>query len=508
MRILKKLILLIFSVMLFSCKENKHATLFTLLSPSQSNIHFSNLLTESEENNILTYEYFYNGGGVAAGDFNNDGLTDLFFTGNMVDNKIYINKGKLTFDDISEKAKIAGRKDGWKTGVSLVDINADGWLDIYVCYSGNLSPEKRKNQLFINNKDLTFTERAEEYNLADDGYSTQAAFIDYDKDGDLDCFIINHNLRNYERNPDASVMRVKRDDYAGDKLFKNDNGKFKEITLDAGIKSNAIGFGLGIVVSDINLDGFPDIYVCNDYVEDDYLYINNQNGTFSDKSHELLNHTSHLAMGLDIADYNNDGLPDIFTLDMLPDENERQKKLAFPDNWNVYQAQLKNGFNHQNMRNMLQLNNGDGTFSEIGQLAGISNTDWSWAGLVADFDNDGFKDFFVTNGEVKDYTDLDFIKYYEQEEEKENFSNSKKALLEHLKNMPSSKTHNYIFKNNGDLTFTNKVNDWGFSDITVANGAVYADLDNDGDLEIITNNNNSPARIYKIIPAKNIIAIS
>jgi len=492
-----KLLAFLFLIVLVSCQKKKQETLFELLGPSQTGVDFKNLLTETEENNILTYEYFYNGGGVAGGDFNNDGLIDLIFTGNMVENKIYLNKGNLKFEDISEKAKIGGRKDGWKTGVSLVDINADGWLDIYVCYSGNLSPEKRKNQLFINNKNLTFTEKAEEFGLADQGYSTQAAFLDFDKDGDLDCFIINHNLRNYEKNPDASIMRAKRDDYAGDKLFKNENGKFTEVTLQVGIKSNAIGFGLGVVVADVNLDGFPDIYVCNDYVEDDYLYINNKNGTFSDKSHEILDHTSHLAMGLDIADYNNDSLPDIFTLDMLPQENIRQKKLAFPDNWNVYQAQLKNGFNHQNMRNMLQVNNGDGTFSEIGQLAGISNTDWSWAGLLADFDNDGYKDFFLTNGEVKDYTDLDFIKYYDEEEESESKGKSKKALLEHLKNMPASKTHNYIFKNNGDLTFTNKVNDWGFEKLTVANGAIYADLDNDGDLEIITNNNNDVAHIYK-----------
>jgi enediyne biosynthesis protein E4 len=495
--------------LLSSCK--KEQKLFSVLSSENSNIDFSNLLTETETDNILAYEYFYNGGGVASGDFNNDGLIDLYFTGNQVDNELYLNKGDLTFEKITTKAGVAGRKGDWKTGVSIIDINADGWQDIYVCYSGNKEPSHRKNQLFINNHNLTFSEKAEEYGLADMGYSTQAAWLDYDGDGDLDMYLLNHNLRGYQRK-EAADVRNERDEFAGDKLFRNESslipiggegkdikGKihFTDVSEEAGISGNAMSFGLGVSVSDVNNDNLPDIYVTNDYVEEDYLYINQGNGKFKNSIKEQTGHTSRFAMGVDIADFNNDGLQDIFTLDMLPEDNFRQKKLIFPDNWNIYQAELDNNFHHQNMRNMLQLNNGDNTFSEIGQIAGVSNTDWSWAGLFADFDNDGFKDLFVSNGLGRDYTDADFVKYYSDEQSKEATGQAKKSFLEHLKQMPSSKTHQYIFKNNHDLTFSDKSKDWGFDEPTVANGAVYADLDNDGDLEIITNNINETAKIYK-----------
>jgi hypothetical protein len=475
-----------------SCKNEK--PLFEKIEADKSGIQFANIVTESEQENILNYEYFYNGGGVASGDFNNDGFVDLYFTGSQVDNKLYLNKGtNLQFEDITEKAGVAGRKGAWKTGVSIVDINADGWLDIYVCYSGLRDSTLRKNQLFINNQNLTFSDKAAEYGLDDSGYSTQAAFFDYDLDGDLDCFLVNHNLAGYQRK-EASVMRNAYDYNAGDKLFRNEgNNRFTDISKESGIKSNPLGFGLGVMISDINQDGYPDIYVTNDYVEDDYLYINQQGKTFKDELRERIAHTSYSSMGIDIADINNDGLSDIFTLDMLPEDNARQKLLLWADNWNTYQAQLQNGFWHANMRNMLQVNNGNGKFSEIGQLSGVSNTDWSWGTLLADFDMDGYKDIFVTNGIGKDYTNADFIKYYNDEEA----NGSRKPFLEHLKQMPTSQTKNYIFKNNTNLTFTNTQKDWGFDQATVASGCVYADLDNDGDLELITNNLNEPSRIYK-----------
>lgn len=477
---------------LVSCKNDK--PLFEKLEADKSGIQFANIVTESEQENILNYEYFYNGGGVASGDFNNDGFVDLYFTGSQVDNKLYLNKGaNLQFEDITEKAGVAGRKGAWKTGVSVVDINADGWLDIYVCYSGLRDSTLRKNQLFINNQNLTFSDKAAEYGLDDSGYSTQAAFFDYDLDGDLDCFLVNHNLAGYQRK-EASVMRNAYDYNAGDKLFRNEgNNRFTDISKESGIKSNPLGFGLGVMISDINQDGYPDIYVTNDYVEDDYLYINQQGKAFKDELRERIAHTSYSSMGIDIADINNDGLSDIFTLDMLPEDNARQKLLLWADNWNTYQAQLQNGFWHANMRNMLQVNNGNGGFSEIGQLAGVSNTDWSWGTLLADFDMDGYKDIFVTNGIGKDYTNADFIKYYNDEEA----NGSRKPFLEHLKQMPTSQTKNYIFKNNANLTFTNAQKDWGFDQATVASGCVYADLDNDGDLELVTNNLNEPSRIYK-----------
>ncbi len=485
-----------FLLLMISCQKEK--TLFQKISPEESGITFTNQVTESEKENILNYEYFYNGGGVASGDFNNDGLVDLYFTGNQVDNKLYLNKGALHFEDITEKSGTAGRKDGWKTGVSVVDINADGWLDIYLCYSGLRDSTLRKNQLFINNHNLTFSEKAAEYGLDDSGYSTQATFLDYDLDGDLDCFLVNHNLAGYQRK-EASVMRNAYDYNAGDKLFRNNgNQRFTDISKEAGIKSNPLGFGLGVMVSDVNKDGYPDIYVTNDYVEDDYLYINQKNGTYRDELRERISHTSYSSMGVDIADLNNDGLSDIFTLDMLPESNSRQKLLLWADNWNVYQAQLQNGFWHANMHNMLQMNQGNGGFSEIGQLSGVSNTDWSWGTLLADFDMDGNKDIFVSNGIGRDYTNADFIKYFNDEES----TGSQKPLLEQVKLMPTSQTKNYIFKNNRDSNnatpqFTNEQKNWGFDEPTVASGCVYVDLDNDGDLEIVTNNLNEPSRIYQ-----------
>lgn len=467
---------------------------FTLLPSAQTNVAFVNKLTESESANVLAYEYFYNGGGVAAGDLNNDGLPDLYFTGNMVPDRLYVNQGNLQFKDVTAKSGL-NQKKGWKTGVTLVDINQDGWLDIYVCYSGNGAPATRRNQLYVNNQNLTFTEKAAAYGLDLPTHSTQVAFFDYDKDGDLDCYSLNHNIKDFKRF-DAAAVKAMRDADAGDRLLRNDNNKFTDVSAEAGIKGNPIGFGLGVAIADVNLDGWPDIYVSNDYIEQDYFYLNNGNGTFTDQLEQAVGHTSQFSMGNEIADINNDGLPDIFTLDMLPADNHRQKLLYGPENYETYQNMLQNGFYHQIMRNMLQLNNGDGTFSEIGQLAGMSNTDWSWAPLVADFDNDGWKDLFVTNGYLRDYTNLDFMKYYADQRMKEAQS-SPTALMDILKNMPATATQNYIFRNNGRLNFQNKVKEWGFGQALLSSGAVYADLDQDGDLEIITNNINQEAAIYR-----------
>lgn len=521
-RLLPKFLIIFLSIVFISCKSK--TPLFVVLKADKTNIKFENKLTETEQLNILSYEYFYNGGGVAAGDFNNDGLTDLYFSGNQVPNKLYLNEGDLKFSEIN--GNVEG-KNSWKTGVAVVDINNDGWLDIYQCYSGIGSDESRKNQLFINQgsngKEWSgkFVEEAEKYGIADSGYSTHATFFDYDSDGDLDLFVLNHNLKNYQRK-EAAVMKSSIDHLAGDRLYRNDNQHFIDVTLQAGIKSNPLGFGLGVVVSDFNQDNYPDLYVANDYVEEDYLYINNGNGTFDEVGKKAIGHFSYSSMGVDAADVNNDGLTDIFTADMLPEDNARQKLLAFPDNWNVQKSMLENGFHWQNMRNMLQINQGAISnnrpkasnkmasstsknsksssipyFSEVGQLAGIAATDWSWSPLFADFDNDGFKDLFVSNGFVRDLTDLDFVKYYLDQDTKSNQKQTTVSLLEMVSKMPSTPTHHFIFKNNGNLTFTNQVKEWGFEENTIACGSIYADLDNDGDLEIITNNTNSTVSIYK-----------
>lgn len=457
--------------------------LFESLTPEQTGVTFANTLTESEQANILAYEYFYNGGGVAAGDFNNDGLIDLFFTGNQVENKCYLNRGDgkggpISFEDITAHAGLAGRPNSWKTGAAVADVNADGWLDLYVCYSGNGTPESRRNQLFLNQGTTEkegkpkFVEAAEAYGLADVGYSTHATFFDYDSDGDLDLFVLNHNLKGYQRK-EAAEMKSSVDPYAGDRLYRNDskvavgssssNGQtgysqrlptataychFTDVTQQAGIRSNPLGFGLGVTVADFNGDNRPDLYVANDYVEEDYLYLNNGNGTFAERGKEAMGHFSYSAMGVDAADINNDAHPDLFTCDMLPEDNRRQKLLAFPDNWNVQQSMLENGFHWQNMRNMLQINSpppsggGGGLFfSELGQLAGVSRTDWSWGPLFADFDNDGQKDLFVTNGFVRDLTDLDFVKFQSDQA-------AGLPLLEQLKRMPSTPTHHYRVRQN------------------------------------------------------------
>jgi enediyne biosynthesis protein E4 len=470
-------------------------TLFTLLNDKQTGITFSNEIKETEELNVLSYEYFYNGGGVGTGDINNDGLIDLFFTANMKPSKLFLNLGNLKFKDITKQSQIKST-DGWRTGVTMVDVNADGFLDIHVCYSGNGDTQSRRNKLYINNHDLTFTESANAFGLDDPGYSTQAAFFDYDMDGDLDMYLLNHNVKDYKE-IELEYLKTTYDSLAGDRLYRNDNMHFVDVTKESGITGNPISFGLGIAVADLNNDEWPDLYISNDYQENDYYYLNNQDGTFSEKSKEAFGHLSYFSMGNDVADINNDGLLDVFTLDMLPEDNKRQKLLKENENYEVYRKAVSNGFHHQYMRNMLHLNNGDGTFSEIGQLSGISNTDWSWSSLFADFDNDGFKDLIVTNGYLRDYTNKDFLKYWGNYIVQKAAKMEPTSLMEIIAGMPSTKIKNYVFKNNGDLTFSKQTDEWGFGQSVISSGAAFADLDNDGDLEVIVNNVNEKAFIYR-----------
>jgi len=484
--------------------------MFALLPPEQTGITFNNTLDEGLNMNLLMYEYFYNGGGVAVGDVNGDGLQDIYFSGNTVINKLYLNKGNMQFADITDQAGVTGRPGPWKTGVTMADVNGDGKLDMYVCYSGKLRTEKRVNQLFINQGSDTggiphFAEQAAQYGLADSSFSTQAYFFDYDRDSDLDMLLLNHNPSSLPVLDSASTAAElqQADPYIGTKLYRNDNNNFKNVTAASGISSTSLTYGLGAGVADLNNDGWPDMYICDDYSVPDYLYINNKNGTFTDVKKTALGHTTHFGMGNDVADINNDGLPDILSLDMLPEDNHRQKMLMAPDNYEKYDLMLASGFYYQYMRNMLQLNNGNGTFSEIGQLAGISNTDWSWAALLADYDNDGWKDLFVTNGFTRDYTNMDFLKYMNDYIQNNSGDIRRQNVLDLVQKMPSSDVVNYMFKNNGNLTFSNVSNSWGFSLPSNSNGAVYADLDNDGALDLIVNNINKPAFIYHNLATKN-----
>lgn len=487
-------------IALTSCIQDHQPSQFTALNSDQTGISFVNSNTETEADNILTFEYFYNGGGVAVGDINNDGLADIYFSSNQGQNKLYRNKGYLKFEDISESAGVTSSK-GWKTGISMVDINNDGWLDLYVCRSKESDPQNRKNQLYINNGDETFTERAQEFGLDDDSYSTHAAFFDFDNDGDLDAFLLNHSLLQisnaYKINESKSNELYEPEAFVSNKLLINTNGKFVDASETLGLNSNPSNFGLGICLSDINNDGFTDIYTSCDYTGSDKLWLNKKGKSVQDATDSLLSHLSLFSMGVDIADVNSDGYADILTLDMLPPDNTRQKQLFVPDRYEVFQNMVSSGLHYQYMRNMLHLNNGDGSFSEIGQLAGLSSTDWSWAPLIADFDNDGLQDVFVSNSFKRDFTNNDFLKYRADQQLKNQGMVNHSLYSALIKNLPTHTFHNYIFKNNDNLVFSDKSYDWGFEQSSTTNGVAYADLDNDGDLDLIANNLNQNAIVYQ-----------
>jgi len=472
-------------------------TLFRKMPASRTKIDFANNLAYDEQFNIFTYRNFYNGGGVAIGDINNDGLPDIFFTANMLPNRLYLNKGNFQFEDITEKSKIV-KHSKWSTGVSMADVNGDGLLDIYVCNSGDVKGDNKLNELYINNGDLTFTERAREFGLADPGYSTHAAFFDYDHDGDLDCFLLNNSFKAISNFNLQQNDRNKRDSLGGQKLFRNDNNHFVDVSAQAGIYGSIIGFGLGVTVSDVNKDGWMDIYVSNDFFERDYLYINNRNGTFSEVLENEMQSISNASMGADMADINNDGYADLFVTEMLPDSLSRIKVNTTFENWDKYQLDLRYDYWHQFTRNMLQLNNHDNTFSEIGRLSGICATDWSWGALITDLDNDGKKDIFVANGIYQDLTNQDYVQYISNREVMTSFVNSKdKSFKKLIDMMPSHALSNYAFHNNGDLTFTNQAQEWGLGEPGFSNGSAYGDLDNDGDLDLVVNNVNMPAFVYR-----------
>jgi hypothetical protein len=493
--------LLCSAVLIAGCKHDattsSSPTLFEEIAPQQSGVTFTNTVRQEGDNHVLNYPYFFNGGGVAVGDLNNDGLPDLYFSGNQVANTLYLNKGKFTFEDITTKAGVAVPQ-GWKTGVTLADVNQDGWLDIYVCRSARMDSTQRKNLLFINNHDLTFTEQAAQYGIADDSYSTQAAFFDYDKDGDPDLFVLNHSIPKYGGFSKllASLKHQKGDKF-GSRLYRNDGGKFTDVSERAGLINNVLSFGLGLAITDFNNDGWSDLYISNDFNEEDYLYINQRNGTFKNTITTATGHVSLFSMGSDAADINNDGLTDLITLDMLPESNERIKLSSGDDNYDKYNLLLEAGFHDQTMRNMLQINNGDGTFSEVGQLAGVSNTDWSWAALFNDFDGDGWKDLYITNGYEKDYTNMQFLKFTVDEQVKARTTGTAPNLQLILDQMPAIQVGNCVFKNNGNLTFTKMNTPWGVTRLYKSNGAAYADLDNDGDPDLVVNTLNEPAVLYR-----------
>ena len=485
-------------------KNEETSSLFSLMDSTQTNISFKNSIKNEEDFNIFVYRNFYNGGGVAIGDINNDGLPDIYLTANRKKNKLFLNKGDFTFEDISAEAGVQGSK-AWSTGVVFVDINADNLLDIYVCNAGNIKGDDQKNELFINNGDLTFTENAEAYNLADSGFTTHAAFFDYDRDGDLDVYMLNNSFipvasLGYENKRD-----IRAEDWnvideikgGGDKLLRNNNGIFEDVSEEAHIYGSLIGFGLGVTVGDINQDLYPDIYVSNDFFEHDYLYINNQDGTFTESIKDWTNHLSLFSMGADMADINNDGKSEIFVTDMLPEGDERLKTTTTFETFDTHLRKLSNDYYYQFMQNTLQLNLGN-SFSEIAHYSGISKTDWSWGALLFDMDNDGFRDIYVCNGIYHDLTNQDFIDFFEDVTRQQTAVYGNKEQKEAVINaMPSVPVSNFTFKNNKDLTFSNVSKEWGLNTPSFSNGAAYGDLDNDGDLDLVVNNVNQELFVYK-----------
>ena len=481
-------------LLLFGCHSNE-GELFNNPTAGETGLSFENTLVETDDLNILDYLYFYNGGGVAVGDINNDGLTDIYFSGNMVRNKLYLNKGALKFEDITEQADVGGNS-SWNTGSIMGDVNGDGLLDIYVCAVVGINGFDGYNELFINKGDMTFVESAEEYGLDFDSFSSSAAFLDYDLDGDLDIYLLNHAVHTQESFGKAD-LRLKRNYQTGDKLLRNDNGKFVDISEEAGIYGGVNGYGLGIAVSDFNQDGYPDIYVGNDFHEDDYFYVNNGDGTFTEGIKKYFGHTTRFSMGNDIADINHDGWPDILSLDMLPEDETVLKSSEGDDNIQTQKLRTeKFGYHYQFTRNMLHLNRPGSSFAEIALYSGIAATDWSWSGLFGDFDQDGEQDLFISNGIPKRPNDLDFINFASNDQIKKKINNTKLVDQQALNMMPSGNAHNYVFKGTSDLIFEDKSGSWIVNDTVISGATAIADFDNDGDLDLVTNNINSPASLY------------
>ena len=462
---------------------------FELLTPEQTGIDFKNTIQETATKNHLYYSQIYNGAGVAIGDINNDGLDDIFFCGNQVADRLYLNKGNFQFKNITKSSKVS-RNDGWSWGVTMADVNADGYLDIYVSRNGeSMTPNERQNQLLINNGDLTFTESAKKYGLADLGFSSQAVFFDMDNDGDLDVYQVNQPpdprlFRRYKIPKERQLLHT-------DKLYRNDNGRFRDVSKTSGI-SKTLAHGLSVSASDFNNDGWVDLYVSNDYDEPDFMYYNNGNGTFKMVTDETLKHISWFSMGTDAADINNDGLIDLMTLDMAAEDHYRSKTNMGSMNAEKFNQLVSWGKHYQYMVNTLQINSGKGSFYDVGNLVGISKTDWSWAPLVVDLDNDGWKDIMVTNGIKKDIRNNDFLSNVKKE-----LNTGSKDFLKMAKKAPSAPLSNYIFQNKGNLGFKKVSKNWGFDTPSYSSGIAYGDLDNDGDLDVITNNIDAPAFIYK-----------
>jgi enediyne biosynthesis protein E4 len=504
---MKKLFFIFFVIFLsnFCGCYKLFAQQFTALKPQQTGVDFVNYLVETKDINFFTFEYLYNGGGVAIGDINNDKLPDIYFTGNLVPNKLYLNKGNLQFEDVTKAAGVDGGL-GYKTGVTMADINNDGWLDIYVCKSIFSVAAYRANLLYINNQNGTFTESAAEYGLADSSYSTHAYFYDMDRDGDLDMFSLNYPSTRSEtqnvatttdKNGNQIPVKPEIKKYETDRYFENINGKFIDKTTEAGIADNS--FGLSAIIADFNKDLYPDIYVCNDFAMPDKLFINNKNGTYTNQLDKYFSHTTFNSMGSDYADINNDGLQDLMVMDMLPEDNYRQKLLRHNQSYDTYEKMQKFGYGTQVVRNVLQLQNKAGSiYSDVAHLAGMAYTDWSWAPLIADFDNDGLKDVFITNGYLRDVTNVDYIKFEADSILKAlQKAGSNMQAKEVLNKIPSTKISNYYFKNYGDLQFQNKTNVSGLGNPTFSSGAAYADLDLDGDLDIVVNNLNEAASVFQ-----------